>query len=94
MKSLLAVALALALSACQTLPDLPDTITVVEKEFQPIDSTFTDVVEKPQPTDGSVGARVISHDKRGQLIDLWACHRRLLARLSAGEKVDMKECDS
>lgn len=93
----LALALVLALAGfggCGQLarPDIPQTVTVVVEKDRPLPPWATEPLPKPQPVDGTVGARTASHDQRGIVIDLANCHRRLLDRLGRGEKVDPKEC--
>lgn len=88
----LTLALCLLLSACATVPNIPEQITVVVEKFKPLPAWATDELPKPVAADGTVGARVRSEDARGHVIDLANCHRRLLRRLDAGQAVDRREC--
>jgi hypothetical protein len=91
---LLAVTLlpTLGFGSCQPRPNVPKQVTVVVEKRVPIPAWATDPLVKPQPTDGTVGARNRSHDARGAVIDVANCHRLLLKKLDAGETVDPKEC--
>lgn len=81
-----------ALSGCKTVPNIPEVVRVPVETFRPLPSWATDPLPVPQPADGTVEARVRSHDARGAQLELVNCHRRLLARLDKGEAVDKREC--
>jgi hypothetical protein len=91
---LLAIALlpALGFGSCQPRPNVPKQVIVTVEKFKPIPTWATDPLVKPEPADGTVGARNRSHDARGAVIDVANCHRLLLKKLDAGEAVDPKEC--
>jgi hypothetical protein len=91
---LLAIALvpALGFGSCQPRPDVPKQVTIVVEKRVPTPAWATDELPKPQPVDGTVGARNRSHDARGAVIDIANCHRRLLKKLDAGELVNPMEC--
>lgn len=90
---LLLLATTLALAACaHTAPNLPEQVTVVVERYKPLPAWATAPLAKPEPTDGTVGARTRSHEARGGVIDVANCDRRLLALLDAGQAVDPKEC--
>lgn len=76
-----------------TKVDMPDVVRVSVPVREPAPSWATDPLPKPEPVDGSVGARAQSEHDRGLIIDLANCHRRLLKRIDAGETVDRKECE-
>lgn len=82
----------LGFGGCQPRPNLPEQVTVVVEKYRDLPSWATTPLAKPAPVDGTVQARVQSHDQRGTTIDLANCHRRLLAKLDAGEQVDAQEC--
>lgn len=81
-----------AASCGNTRPQLPEVVEVVVEKPKPIPTWATDELPKPVAADGTVGARVVSEDARGHVIDLANCHRRLLRKLDKGEQVDPKEC--
>lgn len=85
-------AVALALAACVSVPKVPEQVTVVVEKYRDLPTWATAPLAKPQPVDGTVEARVRSHDQRGTTIDVANCHRLLLAKLDAGEVVDEKDC--
>lgn len=93
MKHAVIVLACAALAACQTVPNVPEQVTVVVEKFRPLPSWATEPLAKPVPADGTVGERVRSEHARGVVIDVANCHRRLLARLDKGEAIDRKECD-
>lgn len=88
----IAAALASLLSACQTMPVLPETVTKIVEVERPFPSWATEPLPKPEPADGSVGARVESHDARGQVIDFANCQRKLLRKIEKGEAVQPSDC--
>lgn len=88
------VLFALLAASCTSVPDVPEQVTVVVEKYRDLPTWATTPLIKPAPVDGTVEGRVLSHDQRGTTIDLANCHRRLLAKLDAGEMVDGKECDS
>lgn len=90
---LLCILAALGLTGCATrAPNVPKQVTVVVEKFKPLPAWATDPLAKPEPADGTVGARLHSHEARGAVIDVANCHRLLLKKLDAGEAVDPKEC--
>ena len=95
MRFVLLVLICVMITGCfwNTKDDLPkETIITVEK-FKPLPSWATEQYQIPQPTDGTVGARAVSHEERGWLLETLLCHRHLLTLLDKGEKADAKECD-
>lgn len=66
------------------------TVTVTEHEKTP--SWATDDLLIPHRTDDSVGAHLRNEDAQDAVLELAQCHRRLLRRMDAGEKVNPKEC--
>lgn len=80
-------------TSCERRPEVPREVKVVVEKMTPPPSWATDPLAKPEPADGTVGARTRSHEARGAVIDVANCHRRLLARLGRGEHVDPKECN-
>lgn len=91
---LVLVLLVLGLAGCgrEARPNVPKQVTVVVERFKPLPAWATTPLAKPEPVDGTVGARARSHEARGGVIDVANCDRRLLARLDAGEAVDPREC--
>jgi hypothetical protein len=83
---------ALGFTGCQPRPNVPQQVTVVVEKFKPLPAWATDPLAKPEPADGTVGARLRSHEARGAVIDVANCHRLLLKKLDAGETVDPQEC--
>lgn len=75
------------------LPAVPESVRVPVTTPAKIPSWATDSLPLPHPADGSVGERALSEEARGEVIILANCHRRLLARLSAGEDVDPSTCE-
>ena len=73
-------------------PDLPAVVDNVIEVPMKLDRAFLEPVTKPMPTDGTVGARAISHEQRGDVIDYYHCLQRLLAGIQDGKKPDPKEC--
>ena len=86
------IALAL-LSACTSVPKVPEKVTVVVREYRPLPDWATKPYAKPLPIDGTVGAALESEAARGYLLDVLLCHRRLLTLLDQGQQVDAKACD-
>lgn len=96
MRTLILIAAVLLLTgwgSCQRKPNVPKQVTVVVERFKPLPDWATEPLPKPEPADGSVGARVRSHEARGGTIDTANCHRRLLRKLDKGEPVDKRECE-
>jgi hypothetical protein len=89
---LLVVLAIVGLSGCATTPNVPKQVVVTVEKFKPLPAWATDPLAKPEPVDGTVGARMRSHEARGAVIDVANCHRLLLKKLDAGESVDPKEC--
>lgn len=89
---LLVVLAVVGLTGCATAPNVPKQVTVIVEKRVPLPAWATDPLTKPEPVDGSIGARVRSHEERGITIDIANCHRRLLKKLDAGDAVDPKEC--
>lgn len=87
------VPLLTAASCGTTRPQLPETVEIVVEKYRDLPTWATDPLPKPMPADGTVGARVMSEDARGHVIDLANCHRELLRKLDKGEQVDPKECE-
>ena len=87
--------LALVAGGCTTTPDLPDvpeSTRVAVTTPAKIPTWATEPLPLPKPADGTIAERVLSEEARGEVIVLANCHRRLLARLSAGEAVDPATC--
>jgi hypothetical protein len=90
----LALFLAAALvTACASVPNVPEQVIVPVERFKPLPTWATEPLPVPQPIDGTVEARIRSEAARGITIDLANCHRRLLAKLDKGETVDKQECE-
>jgi hypothetical protein len=83
---------ALGFTGCERRPNVPRQVTVVVEKFKPLPAWATDALAKPEPADGTVGARNRAFEARGLAIDVANCHRLLLKKLDAGETVDPKEC--
>lgn len=83
----------LGLAACQTIPNVPEQVTVTVTKLTPIPSWATDPLPVAKRRNETVGEHLRVEDANtGMLGGVANCHRRLLARLNAGEKVDPKEC--
>lgn len=92
MKMILLV-MVLTLTGCQWFKqNLPGNTEVTVTKYRDFPEWATRQYQKPMPADGTVGARVISHDERGQLIDLLLCDRWLLTLIEKGEKVSHDQC--
>ena len=89
---ILLIAIAL-LSACKTLPTVPEKITVVVEKYKPLPDWATKPLRKPMPADGTIGEIMASEFSRGVIIDLANCRARLLLKLDRGEAVDAKDCE-
>ena len=96
MRTLTILLLVLPLAGCpakNTRPEIPEAVKVVVEKPAKLPSWATEPLPKPEPADGTVGARVTSHQARGDVIDLANCHRRLLRRIEKGEMVEVGECE-
>jgi len=74
-------------------PNIPEKVAVTVEKYKPLPVWATKPLQLPLPADSTVGARLESNNKRGLVIDLANCHRKVLAKLDRGETVSEKECD-
>jgi hypothetical protein len=88
----LVAVLAGLLTGCASTPIVPETVTVVVEKMIPVPEWATKPIVKPLPSDGTVGATLVSDYAKGTVIDLMNCHRALLRKLGAGLPADPKEC--
>lgn len=74
-------------------PQLPEKVYITVEKYRALPAWATDEVAVPMPVDSTVGARVQSHEERGNVIRYDNCLRRLLAGLVKGQIVDpAKDC--
>jgi hypothetical protein len=86
-------AAAMLLAACATVPNVPETVTVTVTQMVPVPTWATDPLPVAKRRNETVGEHLRVEDANTGMLDAVAnCHRRLLARLNAGEKVDQKDC--
>lgn len=98
MRRALALTLAMAvLSGCATTrcPDIkaPGTVTLTVEKFRPLPAWATRPLVLPMPRANTVDEAVRLANERLKVAEVANCHRRLLAKLDAGEPVDAKECE-
>ena len=96
MKAILMIA-ALALTACQTTPNVPETVTVVVEKYKPLPEWATTPITAAKPPKATTGREYLRRESAlDALVDyvlgIANCDRRLLAKLDKGEPVDRKEC--
>ena len=96
MRTLMLVAV-LGLAACRSTPEppeVPEVVTVTVTKMTPVPEWATDPLPVAKRTNESVGEHLRVEDANtGMLGKVANCHRALLRRLNAGEKVDPeREC--
>ena len=90
-----ALAATLALAACSTtpqMPEVPQTVNVVVKEYRPWPSWMTDPLPEHVPASQAVGALLGSGNARLETIRAENCRKTLARRMNAGEEVNRKDC--
>lgn len=92
---IVAALLALALAACQSVPELPElprTTTVVVERYRDLPAWATEPLQVTPRADGRVESHLRHEAALQAAVDLANCHRRLLARLDAEQPVAPSEC--
>ncbi len=83
------------ISGCGTtprMPEVPETVTVVVKEYRPWPSWMTDPLPEHVPASQAVGALLQSGNARLETIRVENCRKALARRLGAGEEVNPRDC--
>lgn len=93
MRTLIALILLCLLAACQSVPTVPKTVTVVVEKYKPLPDWATKPLRKPMPADGTIGEIMASEFSRGMIIDVANCRARLLLKLDRGEAVKPEDCE-
>lgn len=92
----LMIVLVLGLAGCRTLPDppnVPEVVTVTVTKMTPVPEWASEPLPVAKRANDKVREHLRVEDANTRMLqDVANCHRRLLRRLSAGERVDPKEC--
>jgi starvation-inducible outer membrane lipoprotein len=93
MTILMAIACVL-LSGCTTPgPTLPKVVEVLVEKPARVPDWARRPVSKPMRADGTVGALLVSHEQRGDVIDLLNCRLALLVALGDGREIEKDTCE-
>lgn len=95
MKFLLLVLLVLA--GCSSTADLrkvqpPQIVTKIVEVQVNLPTWATEQIVKPMPASGLVGDLRDSNTARGAMLDYVNCRSKLIVKVQAGEKINIKDC--
>lgn len=85
------LALVILLTGCQSVPTVPETVTVTVERMTPPPQWATDPLPVA-PAGRTVGERLQADDTNRRTLELANCHRALLARLGAGQAAERDDC--
>ena len=74
-----------------TIPT-PEVVTVTKTVQAKVPTWATEPLKHTPRTNDTVRAHLEHEDSDHRMTEVYECHRKLLRRLDAGEKVDPKEC--
>lgn len=95
MRTIVLILTALMLAGCPLAQTVrpPKVVTVTVTEHEKLPSWATDPLPRPHRANDTVGEHLRNETAQDAVLDLADCHRLLLRRMDAGEKVNSKECD-
>lgn len=96
-KALFCFTVMVLLAGCRTVPNVPETVTVVVEKQKPIPDWAKTPITVTRPAPATTGREHLRRESSldalvTYVLNLANCHRRLLSELDKGASVDPKEC--